>query len=184
MAVTQIKDGYNGGSDNQLRVNDDGSINIGSGGGGGSNASVGPVNVTSPTSATEIAGVGPTGLLTPVSVTSTGAINVVTSGSSQVSGTVTSDQAGLNSFQTEQYSIGVTAVQLTPTPLANRSSISLRVTAASGQAIFIGNNGGVTVNNGYPLYNGDTLQMDLTPANTIYAVASAASQTLYVLEIA
>jgi hypothetical protein len=35
MATTQIKDGFNGGSDNQLKVNSDGSINVTGGGGTG-----------------------------------------------------------------------------------------------------------------------------------------------------
>lgn len=35
MSTTQIKDGFGGGSDNQLKVNADGSINVNSSGGGG-----------------------------------------------------------------------------------------------------------------------------------------------------
>lgn len=115
-------------------------------------------------------------------VNSDGSINV--EGTSTVTGNVTTNEAGLNSFQTVQYTIGITAQQITSSPLIGRSSISLRVTATGSNAIFIGNNSGLTVSNGYPLYNGDTLQMDLTPANTIYAIANSAGQTLYVLEIA
>lgn len=63
MATTQIKNGYQGGSDDQLLINPDGSINVNSSGGGGSNASVGLTNTTAPTSATEIGGVDPTGKL-------------------------------------------------------------------------------------------------------------------------
>jgi hypothetical protein len=40
MATTTIKDGFNGGSDNQLKVNADGSINVNTGGGGGSNVNL------------------------------------------------------------------------------------------------------------------------------------------------
>lgn len=76
MAATQIKNGFNGGSDDQLLVNPDGSINVNGGGGGGSNASVGPVGSTAPGSATEVGGVDPSGNLVPVSTDSTGAINV------------------------------------------------------------------------------------------------------------
>ena len=50
MATTTIKDGYNGGSDNQLKVNPDGSINVDvTGGGAGSNVnlvSVGGSSIT------------------------------------------------------------------------------------------------------------------------------------------
>src|ERR1700677_5185447 len=130
MATTQIKDGFDGGSDNQLKVNPDGSINVDvTGGGGGSNASVGTNNTTAPGSSTQIAGVDTAGALIPISVTSSGLLNVNTSGTSTVSGTVTSDQAGLNAFQTSQYSVGTSAVQLAPTPLANRSSLSITISA-------------------------------------------------------
>lgn len=70
MATTQIKNGFAGGSDAQLLVNADGSINVNSsGGGGGSNASVGPTGTTAPTSATEIGGVTAGNL---VAITATG----------------------------------------------------------------------------------------------------------------
>ena len=166
MATTQIKDGFNGGSDNQLKVNPDGSINVNTSGGG-------------PTSNVTIVQGGNTAV-----VDAGGNLHVLTSGSSTVTGTVNTVEKGLANFQTSQYTVGVTAVQITPSPLANRSSISLRVTASANQAIFIGNNNTLTIANGYPLYNGDTLQMDLTPTNTIYAIATLAGQTLYILEIA
>lgn len=167
MAATTIKDGFGAGSDNQLKVNSDGSINVNTSGGGGSSnvnihdSSGNPINSTG------------------------GALDVtITGGSSTITGTVTSNEAGLTSFQTEQYSIGTSVVQLTPTPLTNRSSVSLRVIATGSNAVYIGNSNAVTVSSGYPLYNGDTLQMDLTPAQTIYAVANVAGQTVAVLEIA
>ena len=111
-----------------------------------------------------------------------GALNV--NAQVTVPGTITTTEAGLSNFQTSQYIIGTSIVQITPSPLANRSSLSLRVTATSSDAIFIGNNSSLTLSNGYPLHDGDTLQMDLTPANTIYAIATSAGQVLYVLEIA
>jgi hypothetical protein len=40
MATTTIKDGFNGGSDNQLKVNSDGSINVDIGGSAGSNVNL------------------------------------------------------------------------------------------------------------------------------------------------
>lgn len=43
MATTQIKDGFNGGSDNQLKVNDDGSINVVTGGSVGNNVNISSV---------------------------------------------------------------------------------------------------------------------------------------------
>lgn len=115
-------------------------------------------------------------------VTSDGALTVT--GTSTVSGTVTTQEAGLNNFETSQYEINTTAIQITPSALPNRTSISLRVTATPNNAIFIGNNSSLTTMNGYPLYNGDTLQMDLTDANQIYAISDNVGQILYILEIA
>lgn len=44
MSTTQIKDGFDGGSDNQLKVNTDGSINVNGGGGGGSAVTISATN--------------------------------------------------------------------------------------------------------------------------------------------
>jgi len=181
MATTTIKDGFNGGSDNQLKVNSDGSINVNtSGGGGGSNVnliSVGgaSINLGQTTEANSL----------PVVIASDQSpITVISSGSSTVSGTVTSNTAGLNAFQTSQYIIGLTSVHLAPTPLTNRSSISLAVEADPNVAVYIGNSSAVTVSTGYPLYNGSTIQLDLTPTGNIWAITATAGQTIAVLEIA
>lgn len=183
MSTTQIKNGFHGGTDDQLLVNPDGSINVNStGGGGGSNPSVGPTGVTAPTSATEIGGIDPSGNLHAVSVDANGFVNV--NGTSVVTGTVTTDQAGLDSFQTSQYTIGTSAVQLAPSPLANRSSISITISADPNIAVYIGNSSSVTVSNGYPLYDGSTLQLDLTPSGNVWAISTIASQIAAVLEIA
>jgi hypothetical protein len=168
VSTTQIKDGFNGGSDNQLKVNSDGSINVNSSGGGGGGG--GDVNIF------DSAG-------NPLTSTS-GALNVSTTGSSTVSGTVTSNTAGLTAFQTSQYSIGTSAVQLAPTPLSNRSSLSITIIAAINTPVYIGNSSSVTSSNGYPLYNGSTMQLDLTPAGEVWAISTQATQTAAILEIA
>lgn len=176
-----MKDGFNGGSDNQLRVNDDGSINVNSTGSGGGNASVGPVLQPAPTSATEIAGVDPDGKLRPVSVDENGFVNV--QGVSAVTGSV--QQEGLNSFQTSQYNVGNTPVQLAPTALPNRSSLSISIEAGPNIPVYIGNSSSVSTTNGYPLYDGSSLQLDLTPSGQVWAVAAVASGPIAcVLEIA
>lgn len=182
MATTSIKNGFHGGTDDQLLVNPDGSINVNTTGGGGSNASVGPTGVTAPTSGTEIAGIDPSGNLHAVSVDSNGFINV--NGTSVVTGTVTTDQAGLDAFQTSQYTVGVVAVQLAPTPLVNRSSISITISADPNIAVYIGNSNAVTTSNGYPLYDGSTLQLDLTPTGSVWAICTTPGQIAAVLEIA
>lgn len=90
---------------------------------------------------------------------------------------------GLSTFQTSQYTVGTSAVELTPTPMTDRRSISIKAITVSGNIIYIGNSAAVTIATGYPLFNDDVLNMDLTPADTIYAIASAAGQTICVLEI-
>lgn len=161
-------------------MNPDGSINVNSTGGGGSNASVGPTGIIAPTSATEIGGIDPSGNLKGISVDANGFVNV--QGVSTITGPV--QTAGLNSFQTSQYTIGTSVIQITPIPLSNRSSVSFRVEAAPNVPIYIGNDNTVSTTTGYPLYDGDTLSMDLTPSDTIYAVSTAPGQVLAVLELA
>jgi len=137
MASTQVKDGFNGGSDNQLRVLADGSINVNT-----------------------------------------------ASSSTTIDGPVTTETAGLNAFQTSQYAIGSTATQLAPTPLPNRSSISITVEASPNVAVYIGNSSAVTVATGYPLYDGSTIQLDLTPSGQVWAVCATTGSVIATLEIA
>ena len=121
---------------------------------------------------------------TYLAVNPNGSINAVISGSSTITGNVVSTEAGLNSFQTSQYAIGTTAVQLAPTPLPNRSSISVTVMADPNVAVYIGNSSSVTTSNGYPLFNGSTIQLDLTPTGQIWAITNTPTQDIAVLEIA
>jgi hypothetical protein len=180
MATTTIKDGFQGGSDNQLKVNPDGSINVN---GGGGNASVGPTGATAPTSATEIGGVDASGKLVGLKVDPSGKLLVDTSGSSTVSGTVNTNVNGLSTFQTSQYTVGTTSVRLTPTPLSNRSAMSIKAVISGNAMVYIGNSSAVTSSTGYPLFNGDSLQLDLTAGQAVYAIASAGSQLVAVMEI-
>lgn len=160
MAVTQIKDAS---SDAQLKVNSDGSINVNATGGGGTTSNVSIVEA------------GNTAVVTP-----SGSLQVVMENAP----TVSSDVAGLDSFATSQYTVGTTAIQLTPSPLTDRSSVSIRVMADSGAIVYIGSDNTVTTSTGYPLFNGDTIQMDLTPADQIWAIANVANQDVAVLEMA
>lgn len=167
MASTTIKDGFNGGTDNQLRVNDDGSINVVGGGGGGTT----DVNIH------DSAG----GNLTSTS----GALNVNTTGSSTVTGTVISNEAGLSAYQTTQYTVGVSEIQLAPTPLVNRSSVSFKIhTTSPSDFILFAPSPGIAATNGYRLDDGESIQLDLTDAGSIYVIGSSAGQTIYLLEIA
>ncbi len=112
-----------------------------------------------------------------------GSIDVNTTGSSTVSGTVNTNLNGLTNFQTSQYSVGITAVQLTPTPLSNRSSVSIKAILTGVNVVYIGNSSGVTTSTGYPLFNGDSVQFDLTASQTLYAISTGAAQTVCVAEL-
>lgn len=100
-----------------------------------------------------------------------------------ISGTVNSNLNGLTNFQTSQYTVGTSAVQLTPTPLTGRSSMSIKAITTGNNIVYVGSSSGVTTSTGYPLFNGDSLQLDLTGAHVVYAIASAAGQTVAVMEI-
>lgn len=203
MATTQIKNGYHGGNDDQLLVNPDGSINVNSSGGGGTSnvnivevggntvttsvpvtdPSIGLTGATAPTSATEMGAVDGSGNLQHLLVDPAGKLLVDISGTSVVTGTVNANIQGLTAFQTSQYTIGITASQLTPTPLTNRSSMSIKSDGNNTSPVYVGNSSGVTTATGYALYPGDSLQLDLTPAQSVYAISSSASQLVYVMEI-
>ena len=105
-------------------------------------------------------------------------------GTSTVTGTVSTNLNGLTTFQTSQYTVGISAVQLTPTPLVGRSSMSIKVKSTTGtDMVYIGNSSSVTASTGYALFNGDSIQMDLTPAQVIWAIGTSAGQIVYVMEI-
>lgn len=156
-----------------LVINSDGSINVNVSGGGSLPAGAA-------TAAKQDTG---NASLASIDTKLTSPLTVVSSGSSTVSGTVTSNEAALTAFQTSQYTIGTSAVQITPTPLSGRKSISLRASCTGSNAIYIGPSSGVTTGTGWVMYNGDTLQMDLDASHTVYAISNAAAQTIFAMEI-
>jgi hypothetical protein len=118
---------------------------------------------------------------------SIGDVSIVQGGNTMavnVDGSINTNLEGLTTFQTSQYTVGTTAVQITPTPMVGRSSIGFKaVTTTYADAIYVGNSAAVTVLTGYPLFNKDTLQMDLDAGEPIYAIATSAGQMLYVVEL-
>lgn len=164
------------GTGNFASVNADGSLNT-----VGNNSGV--IGQPAPASGSAVAAIDANGKLQNLQVDPSGKLLVDISGSSTVTGSVNASIEGLTSFQTSQYSINTSAVQLTPTPLTNRSSMSIKAICTSANLVYIGNNSSVSTSNGYPLFNGDSVQLDLTPAQSIYAVSNASGQKLYILEI-
>lgn len=163
MATTQIKNGFNGGSDDQLLVNPDGSINVNATGGGvASNVSI-------------VQG-GNTAIVNPDGSLSVNTVN---------SGTQATNLTGLTDYKTSQYTIGLTEVQLAPTPLANRSSISFKIhTSGPAEFVLFSQAPGSVAATGYRLDDGESMQLDLTGAGSIYVVGSSAGQIVYLVELA
>lgn len=137
----------------------------------------------------------PTGSSLHVDIDNFPSTQSVTQGTSPwvVSGTVTANAGtgtfqtnvtGLPSFQTSQYTVGLSAVQLTVTPLTNRSSISIKaITTTGSDVVYIGNSAAVTTSTGYPLFNMSSVQMDLTPSQAIWAIGTSTGQLVYALEL-
>jgi hypothetical protein len=103
---------------------------------------------------------------------------------SDANGNLRIDLVGLPNFQTSQYTVGTLAVQITSTPLALRSCISLKALInTTTDIIYIGNSSSVTTSTGYPLFNEDSISFDITSSTTIWAIATSAGQTLCVMEV-
>lgn len=157
-----IKDPASG---NILKINSDGSINT-SGGGGGST----DVNIHDSSGNT-------------LSSTS-GALNVNTSGTSTVTGTVTTNEAGLDNFNSVQYTIGTSVVQIASPALSGRSSINLKCGRDNAGTIYFKNNNTVSPTNASFLYGGDSITLDLSDLGNIFVIADQSGQILGVIEMA
>lgn len=115
-------------------------------------------------------------------VNNDGSINV--SGISTVSGTVDTNLNGLTNYATTQYTVTTSVQQLTPIPLAGRSSMIIKVvTTSNTEAVYIGD-ASVTTVVGFPLFNGDSMQLDLTSFSSIYVIGTSPAQKVYVMELA
>lgn len=114
--------------------------------------------------------------------------SVTTSGTSTVTGSVSITGAvttntninGLANFNTAQFTVGTSAVNITAA-YGSRSVSSLKAITTSTNIIYIGNSSSVTISTGYPLFNGDSIQLDITTPS-IWAIATAAAQTLCELD--
>lgn len=112
-------------------------------------------------------------------------INVVTSGTSTVSGTVNTNLNGLNAFASTQMLIG-TAPQQVVIP-SGTSSVGLKViTTSTSDAVLVGPTSAVTnvidgTGNGYFLFGGDAVQIDLTPTATVWLVGTSPGQIVGII---
>lgn len=80
--------------------------------------------------------------------------------------------------------VGGTAVEITASaPLANRRSVSIKAICSGSNFVYIGSSSAVTTSNGYPLANEQSLDLEVDATTLIWAIASAASQAVAVLEL-
>lgn len=121
----------------------------------------------------------------PASQAITGTVSVSNFPASQpISGTVNTNLNGLNGWQTSQVTVGTSAVQLDVSALANRTAAGVKaLTTASNVIIYIGPSAAVTTSNGYPLFNGDSAQVDIKTTGQIWAIATVAGQTASLIEV-
>lgn len=82
-----------------------------------------------------------------------------------------------------QATVGVAAVRILGSSQALTRSVSIKSAAANTGIVYIGKQG-VTTADGYGLGAGESLNLDLNDQDTpIYAIASAAAQTVYYLAV-
>lgn len=174
MATTQIKDGFDGGSDNQLKVNADGSINVDVTGGGG--------GVTN-TNLTEIGG-------SPITLGQTTEANSipVTIASNQtpipVTGTFTAAPPSFSTISPgypAQISVGTTSIQLFA---ANMNRKYAHIFNNSAEQIFIQYQVSAALNQGVRINPGSffTLDSDNLWLGIVNAIGLVSSQLIDVLE--
>lgn len=172
MSTTSIKNGFKGGSDDQLLVNPDGSINVNATGGGGSNASVGPTGAPVPADGTLIAGKDPSGNLVSVAVDSTGHVII--------SGTAGGFDILSPGYPT-QVSVGTTSITIIS---ANVNRKYAHVSNNSGESIFIQFQVSAMLNQGVKIGPGGFYTLEETNLwrGDINAIGLIAGQLIDVLE--
>lgn len=86
--------------------------------------------------------------------------------------------AKVNIVAPYRVTVGATAVQLTTS--GNVHGVVIKA-IAPGQVVYIGASAAVTTATGYPMADGDTLTLEVRNANQVWAIASAAAQSVSVL---
>lgn len=149
------------------------------------NPSVGVTGSIAPTSATELGAVDASGNLQPLTVDPDGKLLVDITGTSVVTGTVSADIKGLTTFSTTQYQIDTTPVQIIIP--SGTSAVNLKArTSTNTNAIVIGNSNTVNnlidgTGNGYPLFSGDTSQLDVTASASVWVIGTNPGQIIFAI---
>lgn len=92
--------------------------------------------------------------------------------------------AALNNLANGQVTVGIAAVQLDATPLADRKGISIKAHPSNTGTIYVGADATVTTATGYPLAASQAVDLDLSDAHGVWAIADQAAQVAAILEIA
>lgn len=181
MATTNIKNGFQGGSDDQLLVNPDGSINVNSSGSGG-NASVGPTGDPAPTDATLVGGITDAGDLEPLHINDNGELKVT----GNVTGSIQPE--GLNiAGRITTMEVMVMATPLPAVPLANRNAMS--ITNLSNEVLYIGFDASVTADSvvgttsGWEIGPNEGFNIDVQGSIPIYGIAATGPILVKIMEL-
>lgn len=91
----------------------------------------------------------------------------------------------LPGFKVTRTSMTAVAAPIVSAPLANRRSLSIRAICSGSAIIYIGHNSSVTASTGYPLADGQAIDLDLDDTfTTIYGITSSGTQAVSVAEVA
>ncbi len=90
----------------------------------------------------------------------------------------------LATLKNTRTTVGTSAVEITSSsPLTGRRSVSIKAICSGSNFVYIGSSSAVTTSNGYPLANEQSLDLEVDATTLIWAIASAASQAVAILEL-
>ncbi|OGT57663.1 MAG: hypothetical protein A3E01_02695 [Gammaproteobacteria bacterium RIFCSPHIGHO2_12_FULL_63_22] len=93
------------------------------------------------------------------------------------------DVTALATFATSQETVTGTSGQIVASGLAGRRTISLKAHPDNTATIWISSVTPATDANSFPLDASESVEIDLSPGQAIYAIADSGSQTLCVMEV-
>lgn len=89
----------------------------------------------------------------------------------------------LTTAAVSQRSVLTTATRVDSSPLSNRKGIIVRAHSANNKKVYVGFGSGVTIGSGYELGEGQAIELDLTEAKEVWAIADTSTQTVSYIEV-
>lgn len=90
----------------------------------------------------------------------------------------------LAGLQVTRTNMTTTAGKVVATPMTNRRAISIKAICSGSALVYIGTSNAVTAGNGYPLSDGQSIDLDVDDTVTeIWGIASTGTQAVSVIEI-